>query len=97
MSIEHEQDRLKNKALAHRRIVEASREVKANLSTDVESFLANGGKIETMRECSVGEAKYRSVKPYKVTKKDGSTFIKRYDMPIGTQKIPDALRGHSSK
>jgi hypothetical protein len=97
MGILQDQEKLRARALKHRETVERSREIKSTLSSDVEAFLANGGKIEKMRDCSVGEAKYKSMKPYQITKKDGTTYIKRYNVQTGTQKVPDVLRGHRSK
>lgn len=51
--------------------LEASKKRSEQLANEVEAFLANGGKVEAVRNCSANEAYARSRKPYTKKGKDG--------------------------
>ena len=59
--------------------IKANEKVSEQLSSDVEAFLANGGKVETMRTCSDAEGLYRSKRFYTKRHPDGRRTMYRYD------------------
>ena len=57
--------------------LDASKERSEQLASEVEAFLAKGGEVESVRDCTVGEAYARSRKPYTAKGKDGVVRIYR--------------------
>lgn len=51
--------------------IKANEQASQELASDVEAFLANGGKVEAVRDCTVAESYARSRKPYVKKGQDG--------------------------
>jgi hypothetical protein len=63
------------------------------LKNDVEAFLAKGGKITKMRDCSPKEAAYRSFKIYKDSNNPNKILRKP---PPRTNGMPTVFSGYNS-
>jgi hypothetical protein len=64
-----------------------------SLKNDVEAFLAKGGKITKMRDCSPKEAAYRSMKLYKDSNNPNRVLRKP---PPRTGGLPTVFSGYNS-
>ena len=87
----------RQKAISARKAREVKEEIKSTLSSDIEAFLAKGGSIEKVRDCSVREARFRAIKPYVTKKVNGKKAIKRKETSSRFQIYPDAFGGHQTK
>lgn len=63
------------------------------LKDDVEAFLAKGGKINKMRDCSPKEAMYRSFKIYKDQNNPNRVLRKP---PQQRDRLPTVYSGYNS-
>lgn len=71
-------------------------ENRADLAADVESYLARGGEIKKMRDCSPKESWYRSNKLYKDLNNPNRTYRKLPKKPYDPLVTPMVFSGYNS-
>ena len=69
---------------------------RAKIASDVATYLARGGEIKKIRDCSPKESYFRSFKLYKDLENPNKTYRKKYVKADPVDRPPVVFSGYNS-